>query len=87
MLRALNWLKLNHPDYADVEICEKTLNEYPEDSSSVIVTYKKLILISFLKQQILLMQMKNLVSGVVDSVTTYWYYCLVLVDAKGLLHI
>src|SRR5437016_13257321 len=27
---ALNWLKLNHTDYYDIEISQDTLNEYPE---------------------------------------------------------
>lgn len=43
-----------------------------------------------LRIQLPALQMKNLVSGVVDSATTYWYYYLVLVDANGfepLLHI
>ena len=28
--RALRWLKLNHPDYADISISEKNLSQYPE---------------------------------------------------------
>lgn len=43
-----------------------------------------------LRIQLPALQMKNLVSSVVDSAAAYWYYYLVLVDAKGfepLLHI
>ena len=35
----LEWLKLNHCDYFDLEISYKNLNEYPEDSSPVVVDY------------------------------------------------
>jgi hypothetical protein len=37
---ALNWLKLNHYDYFDLEISEDHLNEYPECDILVIVDYK-----------------------------------------------
>ena len=36
---ALEWLKLNHSDYYDLEISYRNLNEYPEDSPPVIVDY------------------------------------------------
>ncbi|KAF8220467.1 hypothetical protein L208DRAFT_1333555 [Tricholoma matsutake] len=37
--RALEWLKLNHADYADLEISYKELNRYPEDSPPVSIQY------------------------------------------------
>ena len=36
---ALEWLKLNHIDYFDLEISEKNLDEYPEDRPFVVVDY------------------------------------------------
>ena len=36
---ALEWLKLNHADYADLTISYDNLNEYPEDEPPVIVNY------------------------------------------------
>ena len=36
---ALEWLKLNHKDYADLEISYRNLNEYSEDSPPVSITY------------------------------------------------
>ena len=40
--QALEWLKLNHRDYADIVISEKHLNEYHEDMPPVSITYKTL---------------------------------------------
>jgi hypothetical protein len=37
---ALIWLKLNHVDYADINISYKNLAEYPEDGPPVYVDYK-----------------------------------------------
>lgn len=37
--RALEWLKLNHADYADLEILYNELDRYPEDSPPVSVQY------------------------------------------------
>ncbi|RPD73914.1 hypothetical protein L226DRAFT_464609 [Lentinus tigrinus ALCF2SS1-7] len=36
---ALEWLKLNHSDYADLNISYKNLDEYPEDEPPVVVNY------------------------------------------------
>jgi hypothetical protein len=36
---ALEWLKLNHPDYADLEIAYDGLGRYPEGSPPVSVEY------------------------------------------------
>jgi Helitron helicase-like domain at N-terminus/PIF1-like helicase len=38
--RALEWLKLNHADYADLEIAYDELNRYPEDSLPVTIEYQ-----------------------------------------------
>src|SRR5277367_253180 len=37
---ALNWLKLNHADYYDVEISQVNLNEYPEHDIPVVIDYR-----------------------------------------------
>lgn len=37
---ALNWLKLNHADYRDIEILHENMDEYPEDRPPVIVDFK-----------------------------------------------
>ncbi|KAF8228309.1 hypothetical protein L208DRAFT_1292353 [Tricholoma matsutake] len=37
---ALEWLKLNHSDYADLEIAYDELNHYPEKSRPVPVEYQ-----------------------------------------------
>jgi hypothetical protein len=37
---ALEWLKLNHSDYFDLEISYKNLSKYPEDSPPVVVDYQ-----------------------------------------------
>ena len=38
---ALNWLKLNHCDYFDLEISEQNLNQYPENDIPVVVEYRE----------------------------------------------
>ncbi|KAI5821638.1 hypothetical protein K523DRAFT_257969, partial [Schizophyllum commune Tattone D] len=38
--RALQWLRVHHPDYADVQISEERLAQYPEDLPPVTVQYK-----------------------------------------------
>jgi hypothetical protein len=38
---ALEWLKLNHSDYHDLNIDYECLNSYPEDRPPVVVTYRK----------------------------------------------
>lgn len=38
---ALDWLKLNHQDYADLEISEENLKQYPEDKPPVIIDWHK----------------------------------------------
>jgi hypothetical protein len=37
---ALEWLKLNHIDYDDLEISQENLNEYPENGPPVVVDYR-----------------------------------------------
>ena len=39
--RALQWLKLNHSDYEDINISEKNLNSYPEDMAPVSIEYRE----------------------------------------------
>src|SRR6266487_4287854 len=36
---ALEWLKLNHSDYYDLEISQRNLDQYPEDGPPVVVDY------------------------------------------------
>ncbi|KAF8232128.1 hypothetical protein L208DRAFT_1032704, partial [Tricholoma matsutake] len=38
--RALEWLKLNHADYPDLDISYDELNRYPEDTPPVGVQYQ-----------------------------------------------
>jgi len=38
--KALEWLKLNHKDYSDLEISYKNLESYPEDMPPVIIDYR-----------------------------------------------
>ncbi|TFK59777.1 hypothetical protein BDN72DRAFT_734502, partial [Pluteus cervinus] len=40
VIRALKWLKLNHLDYADIEISQSNMDGYPEDAPIVSVEYK-----------------------------------------------
>ncbi|TFK58815.1 hypothetical protein BDN72DRAFT_781548, partial [Pluteus cervinus] len=42
VMNALNWLKLNHCDYADIEISEENMDEYPEDLPPVTIQYKQM---------------------------------------------
>ena len=37
--KALEWLKLNHVDYFDLEISQENLDTYPKDGPSVVVDY------------------------------------------------
>ena len=37
--KALDWLQLNHSDYADIKISKKNLDEYSEHEISVSVKY------------------------------------------------
>ncbi|KAI0713341.1 hypothetical protein C8Q76DRAFT_620478 [Earliella scabrosa] len=39
--KALEWLKLNHSDYADIDISYENLAQYPEDEPPVIVNYSQ----------------------------------------------
>jgi hypothetical protein len=41
VLAALEWLKLNHCDYYDLEISYRNLSQYPEDGPPVVVDYHK----------------------------------------------
>jgi len=38
---ALEWLKLNHCDYYDLEISQENLDSYPEDGIPVVVDYRQ----------------------------------------------
>ncbi|KAF8231551.1 hypothetical protein L208DRAFT_1276715 [Tricholoma matsutake] len=38
--KALEWLKLNHHDYADIQISHENLKEYSEDALPCLVEYK-----------------------------------------------
>ncbi|TFK59150.1 hypothetical protein BDN72DRAFT_733635, partial [Pluteus cervinus] len=40
VIRALKWLKLNHKDYADIEISLSNMNQYSETAPPVSVEYK-----------------------------------------------
>ena len=42
MKLALEWLKLNHADYIDLEIAYEKLEEYPEDTPPALVDYRRL---------------------------------------------
>jgi hypothetical protein len=42
VLNALEWLKLNHRDYADLEISRKNLASYPLEGVPVTVVFKKM---------------------------------------------
>ena len=37
---ALNWLKVNHLDYFDLEISKRNLEQYPEHGIPVVVDYR-----------------------------------------------
>jgi hypothetical protein len=38
--KALNWLKLNHADYKDIEISYENLAQYPEDNPPVTIEFR-----------------------------------------------
>jgi hypothetical protein len=38
---ALDWLKLNHADYYDLEISQQNLDRYPEDKPPVVIDYRQ----------------------------------------------
>jgi hypothetical protein len=40
VINALNWLKLNHADYADIEISETNMKQYQEDMPPVSIEYR-----------------------------------------------
>jgi hypothetical protein len=42
VMQALEWLKLNHSDYEDIQISEKNLTQYPEDMPPVAVMFKQM---------------------------------------------
>jgi hypothetical protein len=37
---ALEWLKLNHVDYYDLDISYENLEKYPENGSPVVIAYR-----------------------------------------------
>ena len=39
VINALNWLKLNHADYADIEVSETNMKQYREDMPPVSIKY------------------------------------------------
>lgn len=39
VFKTLEWLKLNHQDYADLEISYENLASYPETSPPVVINY------------------------------------------------
>jgi hypothetical protein len=41
VINALNWLKLNHADYADIEVSETNMKQYQEDMPPVSVEYRE----------------------------------------------
>ena len=41
VIRALEWLKLNHADYADIEISHKNMKTYEENAPPVSVEYRE----------------------------------------------
>lgn len=41
VVEALEWLKLNHRDYRDLEISYKNLEDYPEDVPPVVIDYRR----------------------------------------------
>ena len=43
VIRALEWLKLNHADYADIEISHKNMKTYEENAPPVSVEYRESI--------------------------------------------
>ena len=43
ILAALEWLKINHSDYANVQISQENLKLYPEESPPVTIDYRSSI--------------------------------------------
>ena len=43
VIRALEWLKLNHVDYADIEISHENMRQYQENTPPVVVAYRESI--------------------------------------------
>jgi Helitron helicase-like domain at N-terminus len=43
VIRALEWLTLNHTDYADIQILHENMQQYQEDSPPVVVAYRQSI--------------------------------------------
>ena len=41
VINALNWLKLNHADYADIEVSETNMKQYREDMPPVSIEYQE----------------------------------------------
>ena len=41
VIDALEWLKLNHTDYANIEISKENMSEYSEDESPVVIEYQE----------------------------------------------
>ncbi|KAI9059278.1 hypothetical protein FKP32DRAFT_1542833, partial [Trametes sanguinea] len=41
VLRALEWLKLNHPEYYNIEISRENMDQYPVDEPPVGVVYRQ----------------------------------------------
>jgi hypothetical protein len=41
VINALNWLKLNHADYADIEVSEENMKQYQEDMPPVSIEYRE----------------------------------------------
>jgi hypothetical protein len=42
--KALEWLKLNHIDYHDIELSEDNLHRYPENGTPVVIDYRQSIM-------------------------------------------
>ncbi|TFK57784.1 hypothetical protein BDN72DRAFT_749922, partial [Pluteus cervinus] len=42
VMNALDWLKLNHSDYTDIEISEENMEQYPDDLPPVTIQYKQM---------------------------------------------
>jgi hypothetical protein len=42
--KALQWLKLNHTDYHDIEISGNNLEKYPQNGTPVVIDYRKSVL-------------------------------------------
>lgn len=41
VINALEWLKINHQDYEDIDISSDNINSYPEDTAPVVITYQE----------------------------------------------